>query len=156
MGFSKTKYEPTIRIEVLHQWHPDTIFAFTFPKRMPQTAAEAETRYLGINDEMRKDESRKALIESVAALIISEPEGFDDFPRLTEKDRAAEMVNIKPLAERMREYFDEPDKPELEEILSAAYRAYRLTAMSSAYPKSLQAGSAGDGELSRSTAQAPT
>lgn len=156
MGFSKQSNEQEIRIEVLHQWHPDTIFAFTFPKRMSQPATEAEARYLGLTDKERSDEYVKALIETVAEMVIREPEGFDDFPQLTTEDRAGSMVVISSLKERMRNYFDDPTQPEFEVILSAAYRGYRMSAMPSAYPKSLQVGGAGDGDLSRAPAQAPT
>lgn len=186
MGFSKKTNEPEIRIEVLHQWHPDTIFAFTFPKRMPQPAAEAEARYLGLTDKERSDEYRTALVATVAAAVTCTPEGFDDLPGSTieaslrglraqlattplksnEKarieseiaalERELEQVNQTPLAERVRAYFDDPEQVEFEDILSAAYRGYRLSAMPSAYPKSLQISSAGDGDLSRTPAQTPT
>jgi hypothetical protein len=109
-------------------------------------------------------------------MATEEPEGFEDFPGAAQvkalreardelarpgikEDEAraqrdiisgqrAQLNNIRatPLAERMRVYFDEPDKPEFEAILLSVWRGYKAAAVPAAYIKSLprdDAGSAG-------------
>lgn len=150
MAFSKATYEPEIRIEVRHAWHPDSVFAFYFPKRLPQVAADAEARFLGLEEAARADEHRRALIEAVAEMLTREPEGFDDFPLDTNLPHSQQP---RSLSIRVRDYFDDPLQIELEQILVAAWRAYRATSVPNAYPKSLQDSSARDGTASGASAE---
>ncbi len=140
MGFTKQKNEPSIRIEVRHNWHPAAVFAFTFPKRMPKLAADSEARFLGLTEAAREDEHRQAIIEVVSEMV-TQVEGFDDFPA---DEVMPENLVARSLAERFRAYFDDPSQAELEQIVVGAWRAYRASAMPSAYPKSFQADGAGD------------
>lgn len=170
MGFKKKDSQTEVGISVTHAWHPGTKFVFYFPKRLPEAAVEAEQTYLGLKDSERPDEHRLALINVVAEMAASEPEGFDDFPgaeeiaglkaartqleaedvtkaerqdarqeierRVGELERALAAVRQTPLAERMRVYFDDTTQPELETILSGAWRAYKVAAIPAAYIKS--------------------
>ena len=56
--------------------------------------------------------------------------------RIEELERALAAVRQTPLAERMRVYFDDTTQPELEAILSGAWRAYKVAAIPAAYVKS--------------------
>ena len=126
MAFSKKNNSTEVAIEVTHKWYPDTQFVFHFPKRLPQAAAEAEARFVGMKDGERGDEYRRNLIEVVAQMLLREPEGFDDFP----------AEESRPLSERARSYFDDESQPELEVILAGAWRAYKVAAIPAAYIKS--------------------
>jgi hypothetical protein len=166
MGFTKQGSQPEVGFAVRHAWHPGTQFVFYFPKRLPQAALDAEQTYFGVKDSERPDEHRLALIKVVAEMASSEPEGFDDFPGAAEiaglkdaraqleaeglteaargeiKRRAGEMENTLAavrqvsLAKRMRDYFDDFTQPELEMILSGAWRAYKAAEIPAAYIKS--------------------
>lgn len=151
MPFSKATNEPDIRIEVKHSWHPGVVFAFTFPKRLTQLAADAEARFLGLKEDAREDEHRLALIQTVAEMVTKEPEGFDDFP-IDEKLPPGGAP--RSLSVRFRDYFDEPSQVELEQILIGAWRAYRASSVPSAYMKSDKDTRARDGQSSGATAQA--
>ncbi len=151
MGFNKDKNEPDIAIEVRHPWHPGDVYTFYFPKKLPQLALDAEAKFLGLKEGERSDEYRKELINTVAAMVTREPEGFDHFP--TDEVLPAGQ-SPRSLSIRMRDYFDDPNHPELESILVGVWRAYRASAVPSAYLKSLPADSKGDGSVSRGTAQA--
>ncbi|HLM58175.1 MAG TPA: hypothetical protein VK422_18880 [Pyrinomonadaceae bacterium] len=148
MPFSKTKYDPTVAIVVHHKWYPGDAFTFYFPKVLPQSALDAERVFVGLKEDEGAESFRKALVNVVAEMAAEEPEGFDDFPRLTKEERAQGTVNIDPLPERMRAYFDDASKPELEAILSGAWRAYRASQVPSAYTKSVQGHGAGGGQPS--------
>ncbi|MGB7925585.1 MAG: hypothetical protein WCF57_20270 [Pyrinomonadaceae bacterium] len=125
MGFSKKSRSPEIEIQVNHAWYPGQPFTFYLPKKMPKSALDAESRFLGLKEDARVDEHRLALIETVSELVTREPEGFSDF-----------LKDERPLAERFREYFDSPDDPELESILISVWRAYRASQVPNAYLKS--------------------
>lgn len=156
MGFSKQGYEPEVAVEVRHNWHPGSVFVFYFPKVLPQAALDAEASFLGLNQDGDKDAVRTSLIDPLAEMATREPEGFDDFPCLTDVARAVGTVSIAPLAERFRNYFDEPDKPELEQIVSGAWAAYKQGARPQAFLKRLQADSAGGGQPSGVSREAPS
>lgn len=133
MGFRKGASPPDVQIVVEHKWHPGTQFVFTFPKVLPQAAADAERAFIALKDEERADAYRRALVGVVAEMVTAEPEGFDDFP----------TGNVTgSLADRMRGYFDDPDRPELEQIIVGAWRAYKAAAVTAAYVKSLSVGGA--------------
>lgn len=164
MGFNKQKNSKEIAISVTHPWHPGAQFVFHFPKALPQSALDAEAKFLGLKDAERPEEYRKHLIDTVAEMVTQEPEGFDDFPGASERDelealrdaesapgakpdsRRATGISVleatldrireKPLQARMREYFDDQSQPELESIIVSAWRAYRAAAMPAAYLKS--------------------
>ena len=143
MGFTKASNEPEVRIEVHHNWHPGAVFAFTFPKRLPPAATLAESRFLALKEDARPDEHRLALIETVAQMVVREPEGFDDFPG---SSQAVSSLRDVPLLERFVTYFDDPEQPELEQVIIAAWRAYRATSVPSAYMKSVSDRSARNGD----------
>ncbi|MET0646380.1 MAG: hypothetical protein ABW208_07140 [Pyrinomonadaceae bacterium] len=177
MGFNKQTSQPAVGIIVKHSWHPGAAFVFYFPKRLPETALNAEQTYLGLQDSERPDEYRLALINVVAEMASSEPEEFDDFPgaaeiagikkartqlkaeglkdkereeiegRVEELERSLAVVRQVPLAKRMRDYFDDPTQPELEMILAGAWRAYKAAVIPAAYIKSPE-DSGASGDLS--------
>ncbi len=151
MGFIKSTNEPDITIVVTHPWHEGDVYSFTFPKRLPQAAVDAEKRFLGLKDEARPDESRRALIETLAEMVTREPEGFDDFPSsATEVD--APMG--ESLARRFVEYFDDYSQPEFESILVSVWRAYRASAVPDAFPSRIQDSGARDSNAARAASQA--
>lgn len=117
MGFSKKDRATEITIGVKHSYYPDTVFYFTFPKRLPQTALDQESKFIGLKDDEIPDELRKQLIALVSEMITGVT-GFDDFP-----------TDERPLAERAKEYFDSPEDPELETIISSVWTAYKVAAM---------------------------
>ncbi len=126
MGFSKERYEPEVSIEVRHVWHPGTAFVFHFPKVLPQAALEAQKTFLGLSQEETEEALRLALINVVAEMVTRLPEGFDD---LTQGDKATVSL-------AMRAYFNDPTKPELAQIITAAWGAYKAAANPAAYLKS--------------------
>ena len=130
MGYSKKHAPVAIAIAVTHRWFPDVEFVFRFARRMPVAVADRERELLGLDERQREQEARRIIIESVADLLVVEPEGFDDFPG-----------DGRPLSERAREYFFDEDHPELGEIAIAAWRSYREAAMPSSYLKSGPGGS---------------
>jgi hypothetical protein len=137
MPFSKTNYSPEIEIVATHRWYPGDKFVFTLPKVLPESALDAEAGFLGLNGTERDDQARRALISVVAQMVTKEPEGFEDFPQ-----------DARPLAERFVEYFDDPSKPELENILVGVWREYRGGAVSSTYLKSREDSRAAVGQPS--------
>jgi hypothetical protein len=138
LKFSKRSYQPEVAIVVRHAWYPDSPFTFFFPKVLPQCALNAEKTYFGLTDAEGKDAARKALIEVVALMSLRAPEGFDDFA----------TVVAPSFVERIRTYFDDPSMPELEQIIVAAWTAYKQGARPSAYLKSLSDNGAGSGQPS--------
>lgn len=180
MPFSKQKSGPEVSFELRHPWHPGTVFVFTFPKELPQAALDKEKHFIGLADDERKDAVRVALIETVGAMVSQEPEGFEGFPgaeqvaalkvaqeKLTHDlkedvrrqiQREVERLNgeleaarATPLAERFKEYFDDPAHPELESLVTGAWRAYRAASLPAAYLKSRE-GSGAAGRVSASGA----
>jgi len=129
-----------IAIEVRHPWHKEDVFVFHFPKRQPKPAAESEARFLGLGEEAREDEHRLAIIEAVSEMVTA-VEGFDDFPQ-----------DSRPLPERFREYFDDPEQLELEQLVVSAWRAYRASAIPGAYLKSPVRDGAGSNRVPPATA----
>lgn len=123
MGFSKNKNTKGLAIKVTHPWHPGAEFIFHFPKRLPQSALDAEKGFVGLKDDEREDAARLALIGVVAEMVTREPEGFDDFI----------VGGPRTLPERMREYFDDPEQPELEQIIVSVWRGYKAAAIPAAY-----------------------
>lgn len=128
MGFSKSTYEAGVAVEVRHGWYPGTAFTFYFPKQLPQSALDAEKDFLALTDDADRDAARQSLVNVVAEMSLREPSGFDDFPQ---EDAVAGSV-----ADRARGYFDDPSKPELEQIVSAAWAAYKQGARPVGYLKS--------------------
>ncbi len=125
MGFSKRTNVPEVTIKVDHPWHEGQSFFFDFPKRLPQVAVDAEQEYIGLKETEQKDAFRVGLIKTVAAMLLRPPSGFDDFPQ-----------DERPLAERTLEYFDDAAQVEFESVIIAAWRGYRMSAVSSVYLKS--------------------
>lgn len=185
MGFSKNNYSDEIGIVVTHAWHPGEKFGFDFPKLMPQSALDKHKSFLALDEAAEADVYRVALLEVVGALLLREPTGFDDFPgarhvkaiaeeearfsldlqadaaqdvRDTNTMLKKELAEIRKetLAFRVVEYFNDPDKPELEAIIVSAWRAYRSAAMPSSYLKSLSSDGAGSGGLSPATGTGQT
>lgn len=149
MGFSKAAHEKEVTIIATHPFCPGVQFEFDLPKRMPQAAIDAERHMLGLPETARGDAHRLALIEVIGKLLLREPRGFDDFPE-------KEVLNARgdDLSFRARSYFDDPDVPELEQILVMVWRAYRQMNLPSAYLKSVQAVSAGNGDAPRAAKEA--
>lgn|GEM_PF-4802382 len=139
MGFSKKTYESEVAIEVRHGWYPETTFVFYFPKHLPQSALDAEKAFLSLDDKEGAEKSRVALINVVAEMSLRAPSGFDDFPM---------SAVTGDLQDRVRDYFDDATKPELEQIVSAAWAAYKQGARPVGYLKSAQDRRAGGGDVS--------
>ncbi|MDQ3649694.1 MAG: hypothetical protein M3458_05315 [Acidobacteriota bacterium] len=179
MGFTKKTNSNEIAIEVTHQWHPGQAFTFYFPKQLPQRALDAERDFLGLKETERADEYRLKLISLIAEMAQREPSGFEDFPgaaqiaALRELDERRQAKGIKTrdqgsllaeiekldselseirrvsLPQRIREYFDDTTQPELEQIIIAAWRAYKGGALPSAYLKSVSRNGGGSGDVLR-------
>lgn len=148
MSFSKTDYSPEIIISVTHPWYPSETFLFFFPKRLSQAAIDADAAVFSLRDNERPAAARLAVINVVAEMCVREPEGFADFP--TDAIMPEKLI-ARGLPQRVREYFDDPSKPELEAIILGAWRAYRASALPSAYLKSLQNNGARGGRVSEPT-----
>ena len=131
------KYEPEIQIVITHQWHPGSKFIFTFPKRLPQAAIDAEAKLLGLGDQDRDEQARLLVIETVAKMSAQAPEGFPGFP---------EIAAGVDLAGTIQQYFDDPSQPELEAIATSAWSGYRAAARPAAYAKSLSRDGQGNGD----------
>ncbi|MET0646973.1 MAG: hypothetical protein ABW208_10160 [Pyrinomonadaceae bacterium] len=184
MGFSKQDYEPAVAVEVRHNWHPGAAFVFHFPKVLPQSALDAEASFLALKPEEDKDAVRRGLINLVAEMVTHEPEGFDDFPGAAEvaalsraqtqllgpvkerdrrtleevvRDTQANLDEVRrsPLAERFRVYFDDSERPELEQIVSGAWAAYKQGARPTALLKRIQNSRAGSGRPSGVSGETP-
>jgi hypothetical protein len=138
--YSKQSYSDEIEIVVHHPYYPESPFTFTFPKRLPQSAVAAETCFLGLKEDALADEHRRALIETVAEMVTTAPQGFDDFPN--------EDAPTGSLAARFIAYFDDPSQIELEQILVSAWRAYRAAGIPTAYSKSISLNGKADGQSS--------
>lgn len=143
MGFSKKSYSPVIEIEVLHPYYPGEVFIFTFPKVLPQSALDAEKSYLGLPDTEQPEALRKGLIGVVAEMVTLPPTGFDDFPDLNPGELQTGSTKVA-LRRAVLDYFDDPEKPELEQIISGAWRAYKTAAIPAAYLKSVSGNGSGD------------
>lgn len=141
MAFSKQGNSKEVSVEVTHRWHPGALFVFHFPKRLPQSALDAEKSFLGLKDDERAEAHRAALVNTVAEMVTREPEGFDDFPETVCVGPGTAAVS-KNVADRVRVYFDDPEQPELEAIIVSAWRAYRAAAIPAAYTKSAEGRSA--------------
>lgn len=142
--FTKNSYSPNVSIGVTLPTRPGDEYVFTFPKRLPQTALDAEEAFVGLDKEERADAFRLGLVRTVAAMLVTEPQGFGDFP-----------VDERPLAERALEYFADPAEPEFEAILVKAWGGFREVTRATAYLKSVQADGAAVGDVQRTTAAAP-
>src|ERR1700759_3705513 len=127
MGFSKANYRDRFDVVVLHPQHPGDSYVFTFPKKLPQAALDAEKAFLALGDAATADDWRKALINVIAEMMTRDPEGFDDFPR--EPVVTLEGQRAPSLTKRAVEYFDDPEKPELEAIIIKAWKEYKAAAV---------------------------
>lgn len=157
MGFTKERAlrEPDIPVVAEHPRYEGEQYIFYFSRRLSPSALEARDSLWALSAEERAGPAYlPALCAAAAALASREPEGFDDFPRLTDEDRSAGMVNIEPLAQRFVKYFNDPDQPELEAILLAAWNAYWEGARPWARLKSLQDSLPGGGDVSGVSAEA--
>jgi hypothetical protein len=140
MGFTKerARVEPDIAVVAAHPRYEGEQYIFYFSRRLSPTALEARNRLWGMSaDEREGPAFLPALCAAAAALASREPSGFDDFPEGAER----------PLAERFVEYFNDPDQPELEAILLAAWNAYWEGARPWARLKSLQDSLSGGSQL---------
>lgn len=133
-------YQPEIQIVITHQWHPGSQFIFTFPKRLPQAAIDAEQRLLGLGDKDRDEQARLLVIETVAEMSSKPPRGFPGFPEF------GEPIDPAALKSAIITYFDEPLQPELEAIITSAWSGYRAAARPAAYAKSLSPDGEADGD----------
>lgn len=122
--FTKGTRPPYVEIGVKLATYADTDFVFTFPKRLSQRAEDEQRKFLLMESGRDPNDYRLQLINMVAEMLYREPEGFDDFPR-----------DERPLAERVREYFDDPEQPELEAMLVVAWGEYRAGSTPTAYIK---------------------
>lgn len=123
MGFSKATYRPNIQVGVMHPYYPQDEFVFTLAKEPSKAAKDADAKFVALVDSQATlEEFRKGLIEVMSEVAAEAPSGFEDFP-----------VDERPLPERMREYFDAPEYPELEMILAATLRQFRISAQPVVY-----------------------
>lgn len=96
----------TIRDEQGNATHNKCVFAFR--RRTNGEAKEAARDAVA-------GSAPASVVDRVAALLIEAPTGFDDFP-----------MDDRPLAERVREYFNDPD---LLPFLDHALTAYMTRAL---------------------------
>ncbi|MCP9496082.1 MAG: hypothetical protein MSG64_16665 [Pyrinomonadaceae bacterium MAG19_C2-C3] len=142
MGFKKSESDAQIAIVVTHVWHPGDSFTFYFPKSLPQSVLDDESNFY----DLTADERRNAYAEqavNMAARTLSKVEGFDDFPTEGGSD----------LETRVKTYFNDASHPELLEIIGRAWAAYRESAVSQAYLKSVPRDDAASRGVSPSTAK---
>jgi hypothetical protein len=138
MAFNKSTNPKEISITVTHPWHAGDEYIFHLAKRLSKEATEAQEHYFALTGDEQAGEVRRRRVVALAAMCVREPEGFEDFP--TEDDR--------PLAQRVAEYFDDPEEPELERIVSAVWNRYWQEAVPQAHSKSVQNSGAGSGQPS--------
>lgn len=153
MAFSKKDNSKEIAIVCTHPWHPGDEYTFYLQKRLPQSAIDAEANFIGLKDTERPDAYRVAIIATVAEMVTKEPDGFSDFPSETIMPGS---IGTKPLAQRMREYFDDPAVPELEQIVVTLWRQYRSAAIPQAYLKSAENSRPPSGLLPQGPRQPPS
>lgn len=142
MGFSKAHYQDEVEVVITHPLYPDAPFTFFFPKKTPQAALDATARYVGLTDDVLDEVRARAFVEMLTTQMSREPLGFDDLPR-----------DERPLQERLTEYFDDPGKPELLEILLEAKRIYKEGTTLGGYFKSVQNSGAGADQSTSSSPQ---
>jgi hypothetical protein len=135
--YSKKNYSKEVEIDVKHPRYPGALFTFTFTKEMSDAAADAQKEFFALPDTERPEIRRQKLIATVALMLTREPSGFEEFP-----------TDARPLPERVAEYFDEPNQPELHAILVAAWNKYWEVSVPRAYLKSAEDSQPGDGQLS--------
>jgi hypothetical protein len=143
MGFSKKDYSPEVAIVINHPYYPETPFVFHFQKLMPKGADDALNALINLKEDERKEGYRSAWLNIVSELATKAPEGFDDFP-----------IDERPLPERMREYFDDAEKPEFASIIFRAWNEYQAAAIPAARLKSLSDYGAGNSQSTRATEEA--
>lgn len=144
MGFKKADNDAEIAIVVTHVWHPGDSFTFYFPKALPQSVLDDETNFYNLTAEERRAKYAEQAV-NMAARTVTRIEGFDDFPAASAKD---------DLETRIVNYFTDANHPELQEIIGRAWAAYRESAVSQAYLKSLPRDDAASGGVSPATAKA--
>jgi hypothetical protein len=152
LGFSKTTYEPEVAIIVNHPLYPDSPFTFFFPKKMPQEAIDASTRFLGLKEDVREEESDKAFVEMLTAQMSRPPEGFDDLE--IPKGFSSHEEQLKAMRQALIEYFYDPSKPELSAMLLQAKRKYTEVMTPRGYLKSRENNDARDDTASGTTQEA--
>jgi hypothetical protein len=140
MGFSKARYRNEFQVVVTVPMNPGDTYTFTFPKKLPQAALDAEKAFLSLGDTATPDDWRKSLIGLVAKMVLKAPQGFEDFPE------------DGPLDERVCAYFDDTEKPELEAIIIKAWKEYKAAAVPAAYIKSIEVRGAAGGDASGASA----
>lgn len=146
MGFPN--YQPDVEIVVSHAWHPDQKFVFTFPKKLPQAALDAEKDFLALDEKDRDEKARLGVIKTVAVMSSRAPAGFPGFPD-------GELTG-QALIDAITTYFDDPEQPELETIITAAWTGYKAAARPAAYAKSLSDHGQGDGQSPGAAPKAPS
>ncbi|MGB8509369.1 MAG: hypothetical protein WCD76_13350 [Pyrinomonadaceae bacterium] len=141
--FVKGTFSPEVTIIVILPTRPDSQYSFTFPKKLPQAVLDAE-RELALKTGERSAEARVALVKAVAAMLVTDPEGFGDYPVKTEEGT---------VESRALEYFDDPNEPELETILVNAWFEYREAVRPRAYLKSVSRDGATTGDVPATVGQ---
>jgi hypothetical protein len=139
LSFSKSTYEPEVAVVINHPLYSEP-FVFYFPKRMPQEAVDASSRYLGLPETERDEERDKAFVLMLTSQMSRAPEGFEDL-----------QVEGQPLASALADYFYDPDKPELLNLLLEAKRVYKEVTSPRGYLKSSENSHAGNGQLAGAT-----
>ncbi len=122
MSFNKSKKDEPVVIGAKHAWHSEDEYIFYLTKQPSPAFTNAQKHFLSLPEVTPPEESVKAFVEMVAQLMVSAPKGFSDF-----------IIDDRPLAERFKEYFCDPEQPELEPILVRVWREYKESAVPSAY-----------------------
>ena len=141
---------------------PDTARAEEWRTALVATVAEMVIREPEGFDDFPGAEQLLRVAELNAQLDApagSRPKAFEpDAARAEIEARERELADIRrrPLAERMRVYFDDPEQPELEAIIVQAWKEYKAAAVPAAYVKSPEDSDAPSGESSGVPATAPS
>jgi hypothetical protein len=108
MAFTKqqrvSEVSPCLVYPHLHKDEGGAAIVFRFPMRR-QRSGEAE------EDKAQRSAGQQSDLDRFCKLLVSEPEGFDDFPK-----------DDRPLSERAREYFSDTD---MDYFVSDAIEVYQ-------------------------------
>lgn len=120
MGFSKTtEGAARVAIEFSDPLIEGDRRVLVMRSRMNAEAEAARERYVGLPSEERDAAFQQFLAESVSALLVEEPEGFDDFPQ-------ANLPVVPPepleLSMRAKNYFNDPAMKSYLEYVWGVYR----------------------------------
>ena len=122
MGFSKkTVGAARVAIEFSDPLIEGDRRVLVLRSRLHAEAEAARERYVGLPSEERDAAFHTFLAESISALMVEEPEGFDDFPDAANVVQGKEIASLD-ISLRAQDYFNDPALKDYLEFVWGAYR----------------------------------